>query len=219
MGTITGQQIIDRAWIKAHDTGAGGGVRWPSTEALLWVNDAQREIVNVLPKSNAKSATGSTTSGSRQTLTGLGVTDGLEVLDVVRKISGGPITLRSRAWFDDNRPGWHSEAGDPYHWTQDERDPKAFYIWKQNAGTSIEVVYAAAPTDLASLANAITLDDIYANAIQWFVLFSFYSKDSKYTASPQRAAMYYELFKSSLGVRERSIVTNDQSGQSKASGG
>lgn len=223
MGTITGQQIVDRAWIKANDSGGAGGVRWPSAECLKWVNDAQREIVNQLPKANAKMAQASVQAGSRQTLTGLGLTDGLEVLDVVCNVSGSTrgraITKRARAWFDEQLPTWHVTAGsEAYHWIYDERDPEAFYLFPQPSGTKVEVIYAGAPTDLSALTDAIAIDDVYANAIQFFLLFSFYSKDATYTKSMQQAASYWQLFLSCLGVRERSIITNDQSGDAKAQG-
>lgn len=216
----TGQNIIDRAWIKANDSGGAGGVRWPSAEALKWLNDGQLEIVNTLPKANPKTAQPTLQAGSRQTLAALSITDGLEVLDVVCNVSGStrgaPITKEERAVMDINR-AWHTATGsEAYHWVFDERDPKAFYIWPQVVGGKVELVYAGVPAPLASLSDNIVLDDIYANALQWFVLFSFYSKDTKFTKSMQQAAGYWELFQSSLGVRERSIITNDASGDAKA---
>lgn len=205
MGTITGQQIVDRAWTKAQDTGGGGGVRWPTSEALMWVNDAQREIVNQLPKSNPKSATPTLAASSRQTLAGLSITDGVSVLDVVRATATGqPITLRPRAWFDDQLKTWHATSGVPYHWMLDDRDPTAFYVWP-NSAVAIELIYAALPTDLGSLAAAITLSDIYANAIQFFVLHSFYSKGATYTKNPQLAAQYWVQFMQCLGFRDKAV--------------
>lgn len=219
MGTMTGQNIVDRAWIKSHDSGGGGGVRWPSEEALMWVNDAQREIVNQLAKSNTKSAQPTMVAGARQSLSGLSITDGIEIIDVVCNVSGAtrgkPVRKERRAVMD-MRLGWLDESGiEVLHWVFDERDPQAFYVWPQVTNGKIEIVYSASPTDLADLTDTIDLPDIYANAIQWFVLFSFYSKDTKVTASMQRATTYYQLFQSSLGLRDRSVVGNATAGTEK----
>lgn len=220
MGTLTGQNIIDRAWIKAQDTVGGTGVRWPSTEAILWINDGQREVVNQLPKSYTKSATPALVAGTRQSLSGLSLSDGIAVIDVVKNVTGGrAITKRDRAWFDEQRPTWHSETGATvFHWTYDERDPKSFYVYPASSGAQVELIYAASPADLATLASVITLDDIYANALQWFVLFSFYSKDAVYTKSPQLASQYWGLFMQSLGFRDKAVVMADQVGDKQAAG-
>jgi hypothetical protein len=225
MGTQTGQQIVDRAWIKAQDTNGGSGIRWPSTECLLWLNDGQREIVNQLPKAYPLRATPTTVSGTRQTLAGLSLTDGIAVIDVVRNFgadgttAGRAITKRDRLWFDEQRPAWHSEtAAEAYHWMFDERDPKAFYLYPGKTSGKVELIYSANPTDLASLSSAITLDDIYANALQWFVLFSFYSKDAVYTKSPQLAAQYWGLFMQALGFRDKAVVMASAQGDARAAG-
>lgn len=220
MGTLTGQSIIDRAWIKAQDTVGGTGVRWPATECLLWLNDGQRETVNQLPKSFTKSATPALVAGTRQTMAGLALTDAIAVIDVVRNtVSGRAITKRDRAWFDEQRPTWHIETGAVvFHWIYDERDPKAFYVYPAALGVAVEVIYAATPADLATLAAVITLDDIYANALQWFVLFSFYSKDAVYAKSPQLASQYWGLFMQSLGFRDKAVMMADAKGDAIAAG-
>lgn len=217
MGTITGQNIVDRALIKTNDPSA---VRWPAAESLKWINDGQREIVNQLPKANPVRVAASMVSGTRQTLSGLSLTTGISVIDVVRNVGGRAITKRDRAWFDDQRPDWHTEtAAASVHWMYDERDPKAFYLWPPAiAAASVELIYSALPTDLTALTDTITLDDIYANPLQWFLLFSFYSKDAVYTKSPQFAAQYWSLFMQSLGFRDKAVVMAAAQGDKQAAG-
>ena len=227
MGTLTGQQIVDRAWIKAQDTTGGSGVRWPAAEALLWLNDGQREVVNQLPKSYTLSSTPTVEAGTRQTLIGLGISDGISVVDITRNfnlagsVPGRSVTRRDRVWFDDQLPEWHSAVGaQAQHWCYDERDPKAFYLYPAISGAAgkLEVIYSAIPTSLGALSSVIVLDDVYANALQWFVLFSFYSKDATYTKSPQMAASYWALFMQSLGFRDKSVMQIAMSGDAKAAG-
>lgn len=217
MGTITCQSIVDKAWIKSNDTNGGSGVRWPSAEAFGWVCDGQREVVNLLPKAYVKSATPTLVANSRQTLTGLSITDGISVIDVPRVNGGRALTKIDRIRLDEQRPTWHTETGSPLHWIYDPADPKAFYVFPYSA-VAVELIYAAAPADPVNIAAAITLDDIYANALQWFVLHCFYSKDANYTKSPQNAASYWQLFTQSLGVRDRNVMMQGAALDAKAAG-
>lgn len=218
MGTITCQDIVDRAWIKVNDTNGGTGVRWPSTEAFKWVCDGQREVVNQLPKAYVKAATPALVAGSRQTMAGLNITDGISIVDVVRVVGGRALTKKDRIVLDEQRPLWHTETGAPMHWVFDPSDPKAFYIFPNQGGTQVEVVYSAIPADPANIAAAITLDDIYANALQYFVLHSFYSKDANYTKSPQNSASYWAQFLQVLGVRDRNVMMQGAVLNAKAEG-
>lgn len=216
MGTITGQQVIDRAWIKGQDLNGGTGVRWPAAEALLWLNDGQREIVNLLPSSNTVSAFATVTAGTRQTLAGLGLPSGITFVDIPRNVSiagvpGRAMTLRKREWLDEQRPNWHSEvASEAVHWMLDPRDPKTIYLYPAIAlaAGKLEIVYVATPADLPTLASPISLDDINANALQWFVLFSFYSKDATFSGQPGKAPGYYQQFQQSLGIKANATQQN-----------
>ena len=206
---FTGQQIIDRALAKANDESAA---YWGAVENLRSVNDAQRAVVSRLPAAGATSAMPTLAAGSRQTLAGLTL-QGFEVLDVVCNVSGttrgAPIRKCPRSWLDDHVSGWHVQtaSGASEYWAYDERDPTAFYIWPHN-GAKVELVYAALPTDLASLSSSIGINDIYADAMQWYVLFAMYSKDLEKAKGAQLAQTYWNLFLSSIGLREQSIVKN-----------
>lgn len=223
--SLTGQQIADRAWTKVNEPTGATAVRWTPAEALMWINDGQREIVNQLPKSHTKSSIATIAAGTRQTMAGLNITDGISVVDVTRNFDaagttpGRALTKRERAAFDEQFPNWHAAtaAADAVHWIFDERDPKAFYIYPpKTAGTKLEVIYSAIPADLAAITDPISLDDIYGNALQFFVLFSFYSKDATYAKSPQMAASYWALFMQSLGFRDKSIMEIAMSGDMKS---
>lgn len=209
MGSITGQQISDRAWLKVQEPTGGTATRHTAAEALLAINDGQRAIVEVLPKANPVRATPTVATGTRQSATGLGLTTAVEIIDVVRNMAtdgitpGRAITLRDRSWMDESDPSWHSRtAAEAIHWFRDERDPKAFYLYPAKTSGKVEVIHSALPTDLGSLSSAITLDDIYANALQWWLLFTFYAKDTTERAQA-KAASYLTLFYQSLGVRDR----------------
>lgn len=218
----TGQQILDRARIKANDTYAAD-YTWTDAEALLWVNDAQRAVVSKLPKANTVSAFATLAAGSRQTLSGLSLTGGIEFIDVVCNVSGTtrgkPVHKTARAHLDDEVPTWHTDTGtDVEYWCLDERDPKAIYIWPQVTSGKLEVIYAATPTDLGSLAGSIGLDDIYAEAMQFYVLHCFFSKDITKLKAAHYAQFYYQMFLQVLGVRDESITLNADASTAKEQG-
>lgn len=226
MGALTGQYILDGAWIKANEQIGGAAIRWPAAEGLRWLNNAAREIVNQLPSSNSKRGSPVVAAGTRQDFANLAITDGLQVTDVVCNLladgttRGRPIRKAERAWLDDNIEDWHSQTGTAITtWVQDPRDPKAFYIFpRPTAGSKIELVYSAAPVDLTNPATAWQLDDVYANAAEAFVLYSFYSKDATYTKNPQIANGYWTLFLQMLGVRGSNLAGFAGVGDRKATG-
>ncbi len=217
MGVLTGQQIIDRAWIILQDTNGTTGVRWPATEQILWINDGQREIVMNLPSAYVKTVIAPLTAGTRQSLTGLGFTDGIQFMKLPRNYladgvtPGRAVTIKPMLWIDEQIPNWHNDAAAPaVHVMFDPADPKTFYVWPKANGTArAEVVYAASPAELASLANTIVLDDIYANALQYYVLFRSFSKNATYTKAPQLAAQYYQLFLQALGIKDARVKALD----------
>ncbi len=225
MPTLTGQYIADAAWTKVNEQTGGAAVRWPTAEALRWLNDGQREIVNQSPRAYTKAIKVAPVAGTRQDFAGLSITDGVQLVDITRNFRsdgttpGRAVTKRDRIEFDEQMPTWHAAdpATDAVHWIFDDRDPLAFFIYPPIiSGGKLEVIYAAEPAPLTDLSQTITIPDIYANALQFWVLFSFYSKDATYAKSGANAQSYYQLFQSSIGIRGQNVQMADQTGSQKA---
>lgn len=203
MGTTTGQDLFDRAQIILGDN----ATRWTGAEGLLWINDGQRESVVHLPSACTKTAVLTMAQGTRQSLVGLA--DAVQLQDVPRNMGsdgttpGRAITVKPRAWIDEQRPGWHGDAaGEAIHAFFSADDPKTFYRWPPaNAGAKVEIVYAALPQALTNLASTIGLDDIYANSLAYYLLFRSFSKNRNAQAALANASGYYQLFLQSLGVK------------------
>lgn len=210
-GTITGANILLRVKDTLQDTTS---VRWTEAELLRYINDAQREIVNLRPEASAATANVALVVGTAQTIP----TAGLRLIKVVRNMSaaGGSATgkrairIVDREILDSQEPNWHDPtvSGDAAHTTTvkhyvfDEDDPRRFYVYPGASSTStfVEIVYSTSPTDLANTSATIYVDDIYANAIIDFVLYRAYMKDAEFAGNQQRAGMHYQLFTSSLGA-------------------
>ena len=64
-GTLTGANLISRVQDTLQDT---TGVRWIEAELLRYINDAQREVVNLKPDATATTANMALVVGTKQSL-------------------------------------------------------------------------------------------------------------------------------------------------------
>jgi hypothetical protein len=209
-GTITVANLLLRVRDTLQDT---TGIRWLEAELLRYVNDAQREIVNLRPDAASTTVNVALVVGTAQTIPAAG----LRLIKVVRNMNqaGGSATgkrairIVDREILDTQEPNWHDPtvSGDATHATTvkhyvfDEDDPRRFYVYPGASSTStfIEIVYSASPTNIASVgSNTIEVDDIYANAIIDFVLYRAYMKDAEFAGNQQRASGHYNLFLTSV---------------------
>jgi len=212
MGTLTGTNIIDRARLTLQDS---SGVRWTDAELLIYINDAQREVVNIKPEATATHENISLSTGTEQTLP----SGGLRLIKVSRNMSGTAsdatgskaIRIVEEDLLNSIEPDWHDPTvtGSSAHgsiiknYLFDPDDPKKFYVYPGVASGSnayVELIYSKLPTDLSSVSSTIDLEDTYGNAILNFVLYRAYLKDAEYAGNQQRAGSHYQLFLNSLGA-------------------
>jgi len=228
-GTITGANILLRVKDTLQDTTS---VRWTEAELLRYINDAQREIVNLRPDASATTANVALVVGTKQSLPA----GGLRLIKVTRNMSdasGGAtgkraIRIVDREVLDSQEPNWHDPtvSGDAAHTTTvkhyvfDEDDPRSFYVYPGASSTStfLEIVYSAAPTDLANTSATLYIDDIYANAVIDFVLYRAYMKDAEFAGNAQRASSHYQLFVGSVtqGGQAHIMVSPNNDGMNMA---
>ena len=218
--SVTVQSVIDRVQITLQDT---TGVRWPITsELVLWINDAQREIALFKPDASAKNETITLVDGTKQTIP----STGNRLLGVVRNMSDTAlnngvgrrsIRIVEREVLDAQTPDWHdpSVTGDAAHGTivkhyvYDESDPRNFYVYPGVSGnTFIEIIYSANPSTVGTSDN-LDIPDIFANAVYNYVLYNCYMKDAEYYGNNQRAGNHYQLFMASVtGKSQLDMITN-----------
>lgn len=212
MGTILASAIVDKAEILLRDS---TNVQWTAAELLGWLNDGQREIVVVRPDANALTKTVQLVAGTRQTLGSGATSDAVMLLRVVRNMGTTGTTpgnaIRVVPWdiLDTNRPGWHSDTQTAavQNIVYDPRNSKQFYVYPPNTGAGyVEMMYSAVPTAVASLATAITLDDVYANALLDYILYRAYS--TPYVGNATAAAAHLGAFQASLGAGGSNVLTN-----------
>ena len=207
------QQIADEAWVTLGDTNGANGVRWKSDEIIAGVNEGQREIVVLRPGAKPSTQQLTPVANTRQTLAGCGVTNGIQVLRVLRNWNsagstvGRAITRMNMSQLDNERPAWHSDSDtEAIHYDLDPSDPQAFYLWPKPAG-KVEVVFSSVPAALTSLSDNITLGDEYRNALRYYLLFYTLTKRVQGSqAARSDAAAWYSLFLQSLGLSNKAAT-------------
>jgi len=213
MATVTVNSLIEKASRIIQDQ---SNIRWPQTEWLADLNDAQREVVLYKPQASVKNVSVLLSAGqTKQSLP----SDAIQLIEVVRNMGangttpGESIRITSREVLDAQIPTWHSDAnagGKIKHYTFDSRDQKTFYTYPKAPATAwyVEAIYSANPTD-CTIGGTIQIDDIYANALLNLMLYRAYSKDAEYAQNAQLAAAYYQAALASLGVKGQNEVAQN----------
>lgn len=210
MATVAASTLISRVSTILQDT---DHTRWSEAELLGWLNDAQRELVLLIPSaSSVTSSVTLTANSSKHTLPA----DGNMLIDIVRNMGSGGATpgrairLVSRDILDSQRPDWHSEAatGTVQNYVYDPRNPKIFYTYPQAPATpwTVEIIYSAAPTVLTSVSSTVSVDDIYANALVDYVIYRAYSKDAEFALNGQLAVAHYQAFQTSIMAKTQNLI-------------
>lgn len=204
---VVASSIINRVRQQLVDNGSTQ--RWSDTELLYWLSDGQRAIVSVNPSATATLATQALVAGTRQSLPATA----FKLLNVYRNLSAGGVSGVSclyvpRQVLDTQYPNWHTAAtatASVTHWTYDEIDPLAYYVYPRNDGTgSLEISYSANPTDVASTSANISVRDIFSTALFDYVMFRAHSKDGDYAAGQQLAGSYWQSFTNYVGLHGKS---------------
>jgi hypothetical protein len=216
---IAAQSIVRRVVETLQDNTS---VRWPVSELVRYLNDGQREIVMYRPDAMVTNASVTLVAGSKQALP----SNGTKLIEVVRNSTGGQRSVRmvNREILDAQSPNWHNITGvtEVLHFMYDPRDPKVFYVYPPAAaatdetpGASLDIVYAALPSDInepaagatfSAVTGNISVPDIYGNPLQDYILYRAYSKDSEYAGNAARAQAHYGAFANALGVEMKATV-------------
>ena len=211
---IPAQSIIRRVVETLQDNTS---IRWPVSELVRYLNDAQREVILYRPDAAVTNAPVALVAGSRQNLP----VGGTKLVEVVRNSTGTKRAVRmvNREILDAQLPGWHAQTGvtEILHYMYDPREPRVFYVYPPAAasGASVEVTYASVPADIAEPADGalytavsgnIGVPDIYTNALQDYILYRAYTKDSEYAGNAARAQAHYAAFANALGVEIKATL-------------
>ena len=168
-----------------------GLVHWTQDELLAWGSEGQVELVKLKPDAATKTVTQQLVPGAKQA----NPSDCIEVIEVRQNDSGLAVTPCDRAALDRFQPGWMKSptASVVKHW-MDDPQPDTFYVYpaQNNLPGKIVMTYSFVPPALT--ANGVLgVRDIYQAAIENYILFRAFSKDSE-PASAERAVAYGKAF-------------------------
>lgn len=211
---IPAQSVIRRCVETLQDPTS---IRWPVAELVRYLNDGQREVALYRPDSTGTSATMTCVVGTKQSLPA----NGAKLIEVVRNVTGTKkaVRLTNREILDAQTPGWHNLAGvgEVLHYMYDPRNPRVFYVYPPaTASAQLDIVYTAYPQDVTEPADGslytavvgnVGVPDIYTNALQDYILYRAYTKDSEYAGNTARAQAHYAAFANALGVEIKATVS------------
>ena len=213
----TAQDILEAASGLLLDEGF---VHWTLPELCRWLNFGLDAITLQKPSASAVTTGVPLVRGTLQTLP-----DGYaSILRPVRNIAGPKadrmprkrLTVVDEPSLSAMNPAWDDEITCRYqqqakHVLFDEASPKTFYVYPGNDGTGVvEMVLSAIPAkvtpsgiedDIASYDMPIALDETYHDALVDYVMYRAYSKDAQFAGAQNRAALHYQQFANSLGIK------------------
>lgn len=189
------------------------GARWSLTELQRWLNAAYRELIIYKPDASMQVGTFTCSAGVRQNIAST-FPSAIRVVDVVRNMAvTSDLSAISRAesvGFINAYPQFaaDTQAVSIDYYLLDDRLPLQFMVHPPaTSAAQVEIVYESLPTmhslSLAQLQNSSTTDtisvpDIYANALQEFILFRAFSKDGDNPSAANLAALHFQNFQTSL---------------------
>lgn len=211
LSTIAASTIIDKAAILLTDE---GNDRWTRTELLMWLNEGQKAIVQIVPSANNKIGTMKLQPGARQMIPA----DGWLLLGITRNLGtdsttpGPMIQLVERDILDRFRPNWYADT--PSSVTQNYmfslQDQPSFYVFPPSTGSNyVEINYSFLPKDVALESDAIKVRDVYAVALLDYMMYRAFMKDAEASPGSQLAATYYQSFLNLIGAKSQGEIENN----------
>ena len=205
--TTTAQSIIKQAHELLQDP---DGTRWPATELVAHLNDGQRALAELRPEMFAVTAAAALVAGPKQTTPSACA----KLLEIPRNTSGAAIRPVERSQLDAIEPSWYTSTGVTTikHTMVDAREPFVYYVYPPAAssGASVDLVYAAWPTDVsapggitaATVSGNIGVSDEFKNALLHFVVGRAFMKDADFGGNAALSASHLQLFTSFAGATE-----------------
>lgn len=212
---IQAAEVLDRAKLQLQDV---GGVRWAEQELLLWLNDAQSQVVFYKPSATSTTISMPLKAGTHQTLPA----DAARLIRVVRNsgtdgVPGRSVRVVGRESLDATNPHWHNaeaarrfpecrHGGVVQHICYDEEAPRDFYVYpgiaKEFVGkASLDLVYAKVPTRINDRNDKLSLQHMWIPVLVDYILFKAYMKDAEYASNGERAGTHFQLFMAAVSSK------------------
>lgn len=205
MGTETVLSVITKAKRVLSDVDETME-RWDDAELLAWVNAGQRDIVRRIPTAYTAVASVLLAAGVEQTLPSgaYRIVRPMFNMGADGATFGRALTTTTLDDISMANPEWATEDEDDeiLQVIPSERR-ETFYVYPPADGTSyISLLLSYLPTDITDTGDAITIDDQFANALLFYVLWCSFAKDAEESANVARAEQFKKAYKDALGLAE-----------------
>lgn len=187
MATSVGN-ILSRVRAKLNDLGS---VRWPDSEHIEAINDAQKSILEARPDLLESYTFVVLVKGTVQSVPA----DCYLLFDVIGNADvnnnlTSPVSFISRSTMDRHHRAWMSETASAQviHWMQDDREKAKFHVYPPQPTTGsgrVQIRYAKRPADVTAVGSNVGVPDECINALYHFCMTRALEKDEKFSGSPQ----------------------------------
>lgn len=203
MGTLVVKDVMARVATALFDT---NNAKWSPLELLGYLNDGQRYISTLQPTGVIASAP--VVAGARQALP----SDGWLLLDVLRNLGasgttpGRAIRVISRRLLEGFNPTWMTSTPSAVvqSYIYDLRDQTNYFVYPPSTGgVFVEINYATVPPLLTSTMQAISILDVFEEALYNYMMYRACSKITEYSPGQQVASGYWTLLSEALGGKSK----------------
>ncbi len=207
MAVVTdAKQILNAVATTLQDP---SGVHWPRTELLMYLNEAQVQIVNLKPEAYTVVSDQGLASGTRQQLPN----QSMRLIEITRNLGADNSAVRvvSRVDMDTLQPNWHaSKANDVVqHYMYDILEPTSYLVYPPQpdpAKGRVRMITSDIPAYLTSEDQWISLRDIFNPALINYTLHRAYAKDAEATANLHLKTLFWQQFQYSLGLQPSQVT-------------
>jgi hypothetical protein len=212
MGTILASSIITKARKILNDEDSDL-YAWDDSILLGYLNDGQRAIVLLKPNASITNASVQLVAGVKQTIpaSGIALMKIGHNMGIAGTTRGGLIRNVDMEQYGYMEPDWAEASATPTAdvYMFDPDDPTHFYVAPPQPATPhyVEMIYSSSPTDIATTAGAITLNDVYAGVLLNYVLYRAYATEID-PLSTGLSDKYYRLFAQELGLKAEAEQAN-----------
>jgi len=208
MATITIGHLIDMALDQVQDEERG---LWDYQDLINWYNFGTRRIVSIDPRANPITVAIALANGIKQTIP----SGGIAWLNVIRNMGtdgstpGRGIVQTTLEALSRSYPSYSTETASAtiYNWMPDVADKTIFRVYPPASAPSyVEIEYGKVPTIIVYDAagdwqNAfIGIKENYIDPLMNYLLHRAFGKDTDIPGNIEKAALYYGLFLTGMGL-------------------
>lgn len=184
--------------------------RVSDADAVIYANSALNTIALHRPDLFSIIGTIALTAGTTLQTAPAGA---LRLMEIFNVVGGRVVKECSQDDLDSYDNNWHNEtAAATTNWVRHPRDPLKFFVSPPpdapTAAVGLRGQYATPVAAALALGSAIPLSDAYKPVITEYIVWRMESRDDEFVSTP-RAMLFFESWKSNLGVSAKTKATAD----------